>query len=134
MDRYKIMMIDDDSEDQWVIREALQELGTGDDVAAFVSNGQEALSRLDHEYAEARHVPNLIVLDLNMPLMNGTATLGKLKADDRFRDVPVIIYSTSINPFERDKCMALGAHSYITKPITIEESVQTVETFLTFCQ
>lgn len=132
MSSYKIMMIDDDAEDQWIVREALDQLNTGD-VAKYVSNGQEALSILDHEF-ESGHTPNLIVLDLNMPLMNGTATLGRLKADSRFSDIPVIIYSTSINPFERDKCMALGAHSYITKPISIEESVQTAETFLAFCK
>jgi CheY-like chemotaxis protein len=44
-----------------------------------------------------------------------------LKQDERLRHIPVIIFSTSINPFEQQKCMELGAHSYITKPVTIEE-------------
>lgn len=126
------MMIDDDMEDQWIVREALDALKTGD-VAAFMSDGEAALLRLDDDYISRNCVPDLIVLDLNMPRMNGTETLGRLKADERFSNIPVIIYSTSINPYERDKCMELGAHSYITKPISIEESVRTVETFLSFC-
>jgi CheY-like chemotaxis protein len=133
MSLYKIMMIDDDEEDQWIIREALKAFDIGD-IATYVSNGKDALSRLDSDYSKEQHLPRLIVLDLNMPLMNGTATLGKLKADQRFRNIPVVIYSTSINPFEKDKCMQLGAQIYITKPISIEESMRTVEIFLSFCR
>ena len=127
------MMIDDDEEDQWIIREALKTFSIGD-IAIYVSNGKDALSRLDDDFSKKQHLPRLIVLDLNMPLMNGTATLGKLKADKRFCNIPVVIYSTSINPFEKDKCMQLGAQTYITKPISIEESMRTVEIFLSFCQ
>lgn len=126
------MMIDDDMEDQWIIREALDALKTGD-VTAFMSGGEAALVQLDDDYTSRHCVPDLIVLDLNMPRMSGTETLGRLKADDRFSGIPVIIYSTSINPYERHKCMELGAHSYVTKPISIEESVKTAETFLSFC-
>ena len=126
-----IMMIDDDPEDQWIIRDALCDLDSAD-IAVYASNGEQALAMLNDEYLNGRK-PDVIVLDLNMPLMNGTATLEKLKADARFKDIPVIIYSTSINPFEMDKCMELGAHSYITKPISIEESLRTVKQFLSFC-
>jgi CheY-like chemotaxis protein len=127
------MMIDDDEEDKRIIREAPRELNIGD-VTTYVSNGQEALSRLDNDYLKKQHLPSLAVLDLNMPLMNGTAVLGKLKADQRFCNIPVIIYSTSIDPFEKDKCMQLGAQTYITKLISIGESLRTVEIFLSFCQ
>ena len=127
------MMIDDDDEDQWIIREALVDLNA-EELATFASNGEEALALLDKRYSSQNDTPKLIILDLNMPIMNGTATLARLKADERFRNIPVIIYSTSVNPFERDKCMELGAHSYIIKPISIEESALTMQTFLSFCQ
>jgi CheY-like chemotaxis protein len=60
--------------------------------------------------------------------------LRKLKGDERFKNIPVIIYSTSINPLEMEKCMQLGAHSYITKPISIKESLDTARLFFRFCE
>ena len=98
----------------------------------FAENGEQALELLDKNYNVAE-VPCLIVLDLNMPKMNGTQTLGNLKSDERFKHIPVIIYSTSINPLEKEKCMQLGAHSYITKPISFKESTETAKVFLQFC-
>jgi len=63
-----------------------------------------------------------------------TQTLSKIKNDNRFKEIPVIIYSTSINPLEKEKCILLGAHSYITKPVSFEESIETAKIFLQFCQ
>jgi CheY-like chemotaxis protein len=68
-----------------------------------------------------------------MPRLNGTQTLSKLKDDKRFKDIPVIIYSTSINPLEKEKCMSLGAQAYITKPISFNESKNTIQLFLQYC-
>lgn len=132
MNEYKILIVDDDEEDQCIIQEALELLNT-DNIVNYVFNGEQALSLLDQGFTSGIR-PRLIVLDLNMPRMNGTETLGKLKADQRYRDIPVIIYSTSINPFEKKKCIELGAQAYITKPISVEESIHTAKTFLLFCQ
>jgi CheY-like chemotaxis protein len=99
----------------------------------FAENGVLMLDLLKKHY-EQNELPCLIVLDLNMPKMNGTETLSHIKKDERFKDIPVIIYSTSINPFEKEKCMRLGAHSYITKPITFEDGVSTAKTFHAFCK
>jgi CheY-like chemotaxis protein len=126
----KILLADDDAEDQTIMRDAVASLGSPD-VLWFVSNGQQALQLLEENIAIG--VPCLIVLDLNMPKMSGTQTLTTLKSDARFRQIPVIIYSTSINPLEKEKCLSLGAHSYITKPLSFKESVDTAKTFLQFC-
>lgn len=132
MSEAKILMIDDDLEDQWTIREAFESLGRFD-AASYAVNGEQAMNQLNENHNDRGYTPNLIVLDLNMPIMNGILTLQKLKEDSRFRNIPVIIYSTSVNPFEHEKCMQLGAHSYITKPFTIEESIATAQIFLSFC-
>ena len=79
------------------------------------------------------HLPCLIVLDLNMPKLNGTQTLQLLKTDSRFKDIPVIIYSTSLNPQERNKCLKLGAHSYVNKPVSFTEGIETAKQFLALC-
>ena len=64
----------------------------------------------------------LIVLDLNMPILNGTQTLFELKQNNRYTRIPVVIYSTSDNEHEKRKCMNFGAVDYLVKPISIAES------------
>lgn len=132
MSNWKILLADDDAEDRDIIREAMETVNAKD-LMCFVENGEQALDTLTRSY-NAASPPCLIVLDLNMPKMNGTETLRRLKSDERFRNIPVIIFSTSINNFEKEKCMQLGADSYITKPVSYAECLQTVNTFLGFCK
>jgi CheY-like chemotaxis protein len=68
-----------------------------------------------------------------MPKMSGTQILKALKEDSRFKHIPVIIYSTSINPLEKERCLALGAHAYIIKPVSFRESIETAHLFMEFC-
>lgn len=131
MSNFKILMADDDAEDRAIIKDALARLHAEDDIC-FAQNGAEAIQLLEAVHAKG-HLPCLIVLDLNMPKLNGTQTLQLLKSDDRFKNVLVIIYSTSINPLEKEKCIQLGAYSYIPKPISFTESMETAKKFLQFC-
>lgn len=126
----KILLADDDAEDRSIILDAMELLNAAD-VMMFADNGEELLDLLHTNYS-ASLSPFLIVLDLNMPKMNGTQTLSKLKSDDKFKHIPVIIYSTSINPVEKEKCLLLGAHSFITKPTSFQECRETAQTFLQF--
>lgn len=125
-------MADDDPDDRAIIKDAIETIHDGD-IIRFAENGREALEILGQEYDEDNQ-PCLIVLDLNMPKLNGTETLRKLKNDDRFSRIPVIIFSTSVNTFEREKCILLGAHSYITKPLSYKECMETAHAFLRFCE
>lgn len=127
----KILLADDDADDKMIIKDAIQ-LVSNEDVIYFTENGVETLAVLNENYNEGE-LPCLVVLDLNMPKLNGTETLRQIKNDVRFRDIPVIIYSTSINPLEKEKCLLLGAHSYITKPISFKESMDTAKQFFDFC-
>jgi CheY-like chemotaxis protein len=131
MAKWKILLADDDPEDREMIKDALDNIEAGD-VIRFAENGEQALDILSKESDLQSHAC-LIVLDLNMPRMNGTETLRKLKTDDRFKSIPVIIFSTSINELEKQKCMRLGAHSYITKPVSYRECLATAEKFMKFC-
>lgn len=131
MNEYKpILLVDDDEEDRMLIREAFDEIGATDDVH-FETNGEEAIAYLENH---PHQLPSLIILDLNMPRMNGTQTLRHLKSDERYRDITVIIFSTSINPVERETCLELGAHSYVVKPTLYQESLQTVTQFYNLCK
>ena len=123
----KILLVDDDVEDREIIRDALGDLGYRS-VIHFEENGENALSFLESAYVSGT-LPSMVILDLNMPRMNGTQTLRHLKNDERFRNIPVIIYSTSLNNIERDECIALGAHSYIIKPVSYRDTVATAKKF-----
>jgi len=123
----KILLVDDDAEDREIIKDALGDLGYHS-VIDFEENGERAISFLEKAY-DAGALPSMVVLDLNMPRMNGTQTLRYIKKDDRFKNIPVVIYSTSLNNIERDECLALGAHSYVIKPVTYRDTVATAKKF-----
>lgn len=123
----KILLVDDDVEDREIIQDALGDLGYHS-VVHFEENGEKALAFLESAY-QAGALPSMVILDLNMPRMNGTQTLRHLKTDQRFRNIPVIIYSTSLNRIERDECLALGAHSYVIKPVSYRDTVATAKRF-----
>ena len=127
-----VLLVDDDDEDKFIIKDAMAALDADENIW-YANNGEHALELLGSKYRE-NVKPCLIVLDLNMPKMNGTETLISLKEDERFKDIPVVIYSTSINRLEKEKCMILGAHSYITKPISFNESKEIARFFLEFCE
>ncbi|HEX2606946.1 MAG TPA: response regulator [Flavisolibacter sp.] len=129
----KILLVDDDPEDRDIIRDAMELLGAADNIL-FAGNGEQALDLLNKDFSDVETpCPCVIILDLNMPRLNGTQTLLRLKEDVRFRNIPVIIYSTSINPLEMETCMRSGAHSYITKPVSFDHTMAVVRKFLQFC-
>ncbi|MBL7699750.1 MAG: response regulator [Chitinophagaceae bacterium] len=123
----KILLVDDDVEDREIIQDALGDLGY-DSVIHFEENGEKALAFLESAF-NSGSLPSMVILDLNMPRMNGTQTLRQLKKDTRFRNIPVIIYSTSLNRIERDECLSLGAHSYVIKPVSYRDTVATAKRF-----
>ena len=128
----KILLVDDDPEDRSILQDAMETLEEKD-VLLTANNGEEAWTALEDNF-NANVFPCLIVLDLNMPKLNGVQTLERISDDVRFRTIPVIIYSTSINPLEKERCLALGAYSYITKPISFQECLETAKLFLQFCK
>ncbi len=122
--RHQILVVDDDEEDHLIMQEYFKDLGTEEHVA-FVKNGKLALNHLglltDHLF------PNLIVLDLNMPVMNGTQTLMELKRNPRLKNIPVIIFSTSENETEKQKSLSLGALDYFVKPSNYAQGLKIIE-------
>lgn len=109
-----ILYADDDLDDQAWVTDACKALGTNMDVH-FVRNGREVIRFLEEEPAKA---PSLVVLDLNMPEMDGRQTLMALKKSDSHKDIPVAIVSTSSSKIDKDVCQRLGAELYLTKPDT----------------
>ncbi len=124
-----MLMVDDDGEDCIFVRDALREIGRSCDFRC-VHNGEELFDYLRHqgEYEEGRNVPppDVILLDLRMPRKNGRETLQELKADPHWRQVPVVVLTTSRAAEDVKFCYDMGVNSYITKPATYRELVEIV--------
>jgi CheY-like chemotaxis protein len=128
--RVKILLADDDPEDRMIMADTFREMQLSD-IIHFVDNGENIMEYLSG-IRDRASLPSLIVLDLNMPRMNGTQTLKQLKSDARFKHIPVIIFSTSVNAIEMQECLKTGAASYVVKPVTYKECIDTAKAFYDF--
>lgn len=120
-----VLFVDDDEDDIFIVQEIIK-TSSIDAACIFLKNGREVLSHLRN----GNHLPDLIVMDLHMPKMDGYSCLGHLKSDDNFKEIPVIIYSTSSSPVEAASCAALGATSFITKPARVSSIEHIILTLL----
>ncbi len=124
-----MLYADDDLDDKtWVI-EACKATRLTLDIS-FVENGRQAIEYLSR--ASAEELPSLIVLDLNMPELDGRQTLRRIKANESFKDIPVIIVTTSSNKVDMEYCQRMGAASYLIKPDTYAEWQGIVNQFSRF--
>jgi CheY-like chemotaxis protein len=107
-----ILYADDDTDDRSWVSEACKILNCSLNIN-FVENGRQVI---DYLKSQVTALPSLIVLDLNMPEMDGRQTLQYLKSNPYYKEIPVAIVSTSTNKIDKDVCKRLGASLYITKP------------------
>ena len=124
-----ILMADDDEEDCVLTAKAFRKSRFGNDLR-FVHNGEELLDYLRGEgsYAESGNsLPGLILLDLNMPRMDGREALQEIKGDPRLRHIPIIVLTSSKAEQDVVSTYDLGVNSYISKPVTFEGLVHVVE-------
>jgi two-component system response regulator len=125
-----ILVADDDADDRQLIREAFDEAKLANDLR-FVEDGVEVFEYLDRQgrFTEATVSPwpSLLLLDLNMPRMDGRKVLEKLKGEERYAPIRVIVMTTSQAEEDIVRSYQLAAASYITKPITFDALVQVVQ-------
>ncbi|MVM32498.1 response regulator [Spirosoma sp. HMF4905] len=108
---YNILVVDDDPDDQLFIRMAFERVSVRYRIQ-LASNGLEGLGCIENNPV----LPELILLDLNMPFLDGFEMLDHLKGSSRYRHVPIVILTTSDHQEDIDKAYALGANSFLTKP------------------
>ena len=117
-----ILLADDDPEDREMTRRALDTNQLANEFYT-VADGEELLDFLHHRGAFAPPVrsptPGLILLDLNMPRMDGREALAAIKADPTLRRIPVVVMTTSEAEQDISRTYDLGTNSFITKPITL---------------
>ena len=104
---HQILLAEDDMDDRYVLHQAFDELGYLDHVK-FLHSGDELLKHLRY-YRDAAFTPSLIVLDYNMPIINGGEVLIHIKRDESLKNIPVVLYSTGMKPILKHQLLALGA-------------------------
>ena len=125
----RILVADDDADDRMLIEEALEESRLVNPVD-FVEDGIELLEylRCEGKYeGRSPELPGIILLDLNMPRMDGRTALSHIKADEKLRRIPVVILTTSKSEEDIIRTYGLGVNSFITKPVTFDNLVHTVQ-------
>ena len=117
----RILLVEDDIDDQYFFREALSLLSPALS-CQIAENGVEALKLL-------KELPrfDIIFMDINMPKMNGIECLQVLKSNDSYKNIPVVILSTSSDQAYIDRCKILGATYYFTKPIIPFELIKKLQ-------
>ena len=128
-----ILLADDDEEDRELARDALQDSRLANEMK-FVVDGQDLLDYLRREgqYAGPKvdaPRPGIILLDLNMPKMDGREALAELKADESLRRIPVVVLTTSKDEADVLSTYDLGVSSFITKPVTFGGLVEVMRTW-----
>ncbi len=119
-----LMIVEDNETDVICIKRAFEKNGVSKPIIT-AANGEEALAYLRGETSESIvpgvRIPNLILLDLNMPIMNGFEFLEVIKADERFRCIPVIVLTSSTSKVDMNDSYKNCVAGYIEKPLDPEE-------------
>ncbi|TAI47167.1 response regulator [Flagellimonas allohymeniacidonis] len=110
-----VLFIEDDMIETMKLQRAISKFDSRHKITE-AKNGEEAL-----EILRQGNLPDIILLDLNMPRMSGTEFLTKLKADDRLKYLPTIILTTSENRVDLLRCFEIGIAGYIIKPLKYED-------------
>ncbi len=123
MQEVTILLVEDDPGHARLIEKNLRRSSITNDVI-MVSDGQQALDYLFGEGQYAGGVcasPLLVLLDLNLPVLDGYQVLERMKADERTRRIPVVILTTTDDTREVSRCYDLGCNVYVTKPVDYQQ-------------
>lgn len=116
-DSIRITLAEDDEDDRLFFADAFEELKINT-IVNTLNNGRELLNYLEHPETI---LPNIIFLDLNMPILNGMECLKEIKQNNKFNDIAIAIYSTSASDQDVENTFVLGANIYIKKPSNFNE-------------
>jgi CheY-like chemotaxis protein len=124
-----ILLAEDDEGHASLVQRNLKRIGIANEIV-HVKDGQEALDFIRCQGNHAGRIPRgplLLLLDINMPRIDGVEVLRRLKADERTAKVPVIMLTTTDDPREIQRCYELGCSVYVTKPVAYEEFVEAIK-------
>ena len=126
-----ILYIDDDQDDLMIFGDSIGSLYPG--ITIFkAQSGEEGLALLNRLEQSSMPFPSLIVLDMNMPKMDGRQTLQKIKGTIKWEDIPVVIFTTSSNREDIEFCKRYGTEC-ITKPMSYKNLDHTIKQLISHC-
>jgi len=120
----RVLIVDDNAINQQVAKELLAEIGA---VTELAESGQQAidiLSAHDPDYFD------LVLMDIQMPVMDGISTTEKLRADDRYDKLPIVALTAHALGEERDRCFRAGMDGHISKPVTVQQLIETLNAWV----
>jgi CheY-like chemotaxis protein len=123
-----VLLAEDDDGHATLVQRNLKRAGIANDLV-HVSDGQEALDYVRCQGAYRSRKPDgplLLLLDINMPRMDGIEVLRQIKSDEDTAQIPVIMLTTTDDPREVERCYKLGCSVYITKPVEYDAFVEAV--------
>lgn len=126
----QILVVDDDMEDRLLVRLALEEAKCHDVEVCEFKSGQELLAHLRALPVETDPQPRLLLLDLNMPGIDGVSVLKTMRDLPMFEQIPVVIFSTGIQDKIINECLELGAREYVPKPANFDTFVSQMVWFV----
>ena len=125
----EILLVEDNPDDVELTRLAFEEA----QVANRMIVAKDGAEALDYLFARGAHagrnpaeLPSIVLLDLNLPKLDGREVLQAIRAEPATRDLPVVVLTTSAEPFDVEASYALGVNSYIQKPVDFEQFVSAV--------
>lgn len=123
-----VLIAEDDPDDRYLLESALKDSNIFEGFK-FIENGvliMEHLNTLKLQ-KENNPLPDLILLDLNMPKKDGREVLKEIKSDTILRQIPVVVFTTTKNENEISRCYEMGANSYIVKPVSYHELIKVLK-------
>ena len=123
----KILLVEDNPDDEELTLRALRHHQMAENVVV-ARDGVEALDFLLSKDTDVNTLPNVVLLDLNLPRVNGHEVLKAMRADERTRSLPVVVLTSSNEESDVQRSYNSGANSYIRKPVDYRQFVDAVET------
>ena len=120
LEQLSLLLVEDSPADVFLVREAMKEEGLSCQLEV-ADDGEKAIRILESVDAGTQNVPNLLLVDLNVPRQSGTEVLERLRRSPRCSKTPVVMMSTSDTPVERKRAFDLGANEYFCKPSSLAE-------------
>ena len=128
----ELLLVEDNPGDVKLTREALREAGVANNLTV-ARDGQEALQVLTAGPGfENRVLPDLVLLDLNLPKLSGHEVLKRVKSDERLKSIPVVVLSTSNAARDISTSYQSHANCYITKPVDYDRFIELIQGLLQF--
>ncbi|QIR35663.1 response regulator [Tolypothrix sp. PCC 7910] len=130
-----LLVVEDSNEDFRMLQRLMRRMAVQNPIYRC-TNGDEVLDLLyqegNHEKSSVGIKPSVILLDLNLPGIDGRDILERLKQDTCFKEIPIVVFTTSSNPKDIELCYQKGANGYLVKPMDAQELQKTIQAFVAY--